>query len=227
MGRLGSLMPARAHDGVGHRAHRLVLPHHAVVKLLLQAEELLHLAFHQLRDRDARPPRDDLGDVFLVDLFLDEPATAPGRQRRFRLLQLALEGRQRAVLQLGGAREVARPHGLLDVDLRCLDALAQLPRPLDRRLLALPLLTQGPGVLLQPRQLLLQLPEAIARGGVGLLLQRFALDLQLHHASGDLVELCRHGVDLRPQTRRRLVDEIDGLVGQEPVGDIAVRQDGR
>ena len=40
----------------------------------------------------------------------------------------------------------------------------------------------------------------------------------------DLVELRRHRVDLHPQPRRGLVDQIDRLVRQEPVGDVAVRQ---
>ena len=38
------------------------------------------------------------------------------------------------------------------------------------------------------------------------------------------VELRRHRVDLHAQPRGRLVDQVDGLVGQEPVGDVAVRQ---
>ena len=72
-------------------------------------------------------------------------------------------------------------------------------------------------------QLLLELRQALPRGGVGLLLQGLALDLELHDAAGDLVQLGRHRVDLRAQPRRRLVHEVDGLVGQEPVGDVAVR----
>ena len=40
----------------------------------------------------------------------------------------------------------------------------------------------------------------------------------------DLVELGRHRVDLGAQLGRRLVDQVDGLVGQEAVGDVAVRQ---
>ena len=37
-----------------------------------------------------------------------------------------------------------------------------------------------------------------------------------------IVELCGHGVDLRADHRAGLIDEVDGLVGQETVGDIAV-----
>src|SRR5262249_46679093 len=77
VGPLGILDPGpRPPHRVGPRGHRLVLAHHPVMELLGQLEELLHLALHQLRDRDARPPRDDLGDVLLVHLLLDEPAAA-------------------------------------------------------------------------------------------------------------------------------------------------------
>ena len=37
----------------------------------------------------------------------------------------------------------------------------------------------------------------------------------------------RHGVDLDAEARGRLVDQVDGLVGQEAVGDVAVREHGR
>jgi hypothetical protein len=54
-----------------------------------------------------------------------------------------------------------------------------------------------------------------------LLLQRLALDLELLDAPLDLVDLGRHRVDLDLQARRRLVDQIDCLVGKEAVGDVA------
>ena len=58
--------------------------------------------------------------------------------------------------------------------------------------------------------------------GVGLLLQRGALDLELLDAALDLVDLDRHRVDLDPQAAAGLVDQVDRLVGQEPAGDVAV-----
>ncbi len=81
--------------------------------------------------------------------------------------------------------------------------------------------------LLQVGQLLLELAEPLARRLVRLLAQRLALDLELHDAAAHLVELRRHRVDLHAQLRRRLVDEVDRLVRQEPVGDVAMRQHGR
>ncbi len=57
-----------------------------------------------------------------------------------------------------------------------------------------------------------------------LLRHRRELDLELHHAPVRLVELDRRGVDLHAQPRGGLVDEVDRLVGQEAVGDVAVRE---
>ena len=49
----------------------------------------------------------------------------------------------------------------------------------------------------------------------------------MHDPALDLVELGRHRVDLHAELRRRLVDEVDGLVREEAVGDVAVGQHGR
>ena len=57
---------------------------------------------------------------------------------------------------------------------------------------------------------------------LGLLAHRGELDLELAHAPLGLVELERRGVDLHPEAGARLVDEVDGLVRQLPVGDVAV-----
>jgi hypothetical protein len=62
---------------------------------------------------------------------------------------------------------------------------------------------------------LLEPLEPVLRGLVGLLLQRFTLDLELHDPAIELIELFRLGIDLHSQPRRRFIDQIDGLVGQE------------
>src|SRR5437762_1159754 len=51
-----------------------------------------------------------------------------------------------------------------------------------------------------------------------------ALDLELHDLAVDLVQLLGLRVDLGAQPRRRLVHQVDRLVGQEAVGDVAVRE---
>ena len=62
--------------------------------------------------------------------------------------------------------------------------------------------------------------------GIVLLLQRFLLDLPPHDFAVERVQFFRLGIDLHLQPRRRLVDEVDRLVGQEAVGDVAVGQRG-
>ena len=92
------------------------------------------------------------------------------------------------------------------------------------RLLGLPALLHGAGLLLEVGQLLLERPEPRLRGVVGLLAQRLALDLELDPPALELVELDRHRVDLHAQPRGRFVDQVDRLVRQEAAGDVAVRQ---
>ncbi len=61
---------ARAADRLRHGDDRLVLADHALVQLVLHADQLLGLGLGQLEDRDARPHRDDVGDLLLADLGL-------------------------------------------------------------------------------------------------------------------------------------------------------------
>ncbi len=78
---------------------------------------------------------------------------------------------------------------------------------------------------LQVRQLLAQRLQPLLARLVLLLLEGRLLDLELHHPPGGLVEVGGHGVDLGPDHGAGLVDQVDPLVGQEAVGDVAVRED--
>ena len=79
-------------------------------------------------------------------------------------------------------------------------------------------------LFLQAGEILLQPLQAVLRGGVLSFFKRLLLDLHAHNLAVEIVELLRLGIDLHAQPRRRLVDQIDRLVGQEAVGDVAVRQ---
>jgi hypothetical protein len=73
----------------------------------------------------------------------------------------------------------------------------------------------------------LQFAQSLLAGLVLLFLQRLALDLQLHDLAVDLIQFGRLAVDLHPQAAGGLVDQVDGLVGQEAVTDVAVAERGR
>ncbi len=78
------------------------------------------------------------------------------------------------------------------------------------------------GLGLEAREVLVETLEPLTRRVVGLLRERDLLDLDLTDAPVDDVDLGRHRVDLDAQPRRGLIDEVDGLVGQEPSGEVPI-----
>ncbi len=95
---------------------------------------------------------------------------------------------------------------------------------LDLRLFRLPHLVQIRVLPLQARDLVLDRRESLLRRVVLLLLHRLALDLQLDHPALETVHRLRLGVDFHLDPRRGFVDQVDCLVGQEAVRDVAMRQ---
>ena len=196
---------------------------------VFHAQQLVALALHHLADGDAGGARNDFGDLLGADLGAQQ------LRRGFlalvlaglRLVQLLLQLRQLAVLQLGHLVEVALAGGLLHLELDLLDLLADLLAALGVGLFGLPDLVQVGVFLLQRGQVILDQLQALARGLVGLLLHRLALDLELDHAAVQPVHHLGLGVDLDLDLGRRLVDQVDRLVGQEAVGDVACTQLGR
>ena len=97
----------------------------------------------------------------------------------------------------------------------------------DQLLLALPGGLHRGDPLLQLGELPLDFAEALLRGAVLLLGERALLDLEPERAALELVDLGGQRVDLDPQAGGGLVHQVDRLVGQEPVGDVPVRQGSR
>ena len=83
------------------------------------------------------------------------------------------------------------------------------------------------GILLQRRQFLLDLLAAFLGVRIVFFQQRLALNFELHDASLDLVNFHGQGIDLHAQAGRGLVNQVDGLVGQEAVRDVTVGKCGR
>ena len=157
-----------------------------------------------------------MSDILLVHFFLEQRGIA------LRGFELFLERREAAVLELGGAVQVVGALGLLDVLFHLFDLGAQFALLPQGLLIGLPLRAERAGLGLQLGQLLFQLFQAVAGGLVGFLLQRLALDLELHLAAQNLVELRGHGIDLGPQLGGGFIHQIDRLVRQETIGDVAV-----
>ena len=186
------------------------------MQALLHVDELLHLALEQTGDGDLRPGRDHGGDVVLVDLLLHH--RLDGADGLAALGQLLLEGGQEPVADLRHTLEVAVALGPLGLHAQLVDLPRDLLDAVEHILLAGParseLVTTGLG-----------LGDLALHGlahGRRLLRHRGELDLELRHAPLGLVEFDRRAVDLHPEPGGRLVDEVDRLVRQEAVGDVAL-----
>ena len=57
---------------------------------------------------------------------------------------------------------------------------------------------------------------------ISLLLQGRFLDLQLHNLTPELIQLRRHGIQLRLNQSAGFIHQVNGLIRQETVGDITV-----
>ena len=218
--RVGEAGP-RPPDRVRDRAHGVVLADHALVQHVLEADELLHLALHEARHRDAGPLGDDLGDVLLVDLLLEHLLLALELVELARLrLDLLLELAHRAVAKLGGPLEVTLALGALGLGARAFELLLEVTDLGDGALLVLPVSDHGRPLLGQLGELDLDRLQALLGDLVRLLRQRRLLDLELADAALDDVDLDRHRVDLDAQPRRGFVDEVDRLVRELPAADV-------
>ncbi len=190
---------------------------------ILEVQQLFALALHQLRDRNARPATDDTCDFLLGHLVAQQAVLALRLfGDGFLCRQLLLQLRQLAVLQLGCLVQVVLALGTLHFGVDALDVLAQLVHLRDGVLFAFPLCLHLVELVALFGQLLLHLAQVRLRQLVVVLLQRGLLDFQLHDVAADVVHLGRHGVDFRTNHGARLVDEVNRLVGQEAVGDVAV-----
>ena len=140
------------------------------------------------------------------------------------VLELLLELGNAAVGELARALVLAFALGVGELGAQLIELGLELLRLAELLLLRLPPAGDVGGALLEVLELFLERLEAFARACILFLLERLLLDAQPHDLAIDVVELLRFGIDLHLEPRRGLVDEVDRLVGQEAVGDVAVRQ---
>src|SRR5262249_49782586 len=137
---------------------------------------------------------------------------------------VALDLQKFAIADARDRGEVAEALGLLLVDLELLALRLEIADLRHRLLLALPVLFEDRGFTLEPLPLLVEPAQALAARPAVLPLEADALDLELADLPRQLVELDWHRVDLHAQPRRRFVDQVDRLVRQLAVGQVAARE---
>ena len=220
----------RAANGIGDGLNRLVLANDALVQLALHLQQLVFFALHHLGDRNAGGAADDLGDFLGADLRAHQfwrfagplvgLAVLRGFQPFFKFWQLA-------VLQFGHLVEVALAGKFFNLKTNAVALFQQALGALVLGFFGLPDFIKVGNFLLQLDDFFLDQAKAFQRRFIFLAAHRFALDLQLNQPAVQPVQDFRFGIDLDPDLGRRFVDQVNRLVGQKAVGDVAVAQLGR
>ncbi len=131
------------------------------------------------------------------------------------------EVRDHRIGQFAGAAPIAAALRPLKLGARLIEFLLQLAALGAARLRGAPRLLHRGLLLLGLGQLGFELLQPLLRGAVGFGAQRLALDLELHDAPAQRIERLGLAVDRDAHARGGFVDQVDRLVGQTPVADIA------
>ena len=140
------------------------------------------------------------------------------------LLDLLLELRNHAVHDLCGLGKVSVAFGNALLGAQILELRLLVPDLLDCASLVLPPEVHGIAGVLQIGVLAVDLLKTGLGGIVIFLCQCLLLDLQLHELSLYLIQLLGLAFDFHLQLAGCLIYQVYGLVGQEPVGDVTVRE---
>ena len=187
-------------------------------------QQLFALGLHQAAGRDARPALDDLGDLLVRDLRAQEAALAALAGLLFFFGKLLLRLRQVAVFELACLFVLAALDGGFNFAVDIFDLLAELLDASDGVLFVFPLCLHGRERIALLGKLLAQLGKARLRQLVLLVLEGSFLHFELDDLAVYHVHFRGHRAHLRADHGARLVDEVDRLIRQEAVGDVAVRE---
>src|SRR5262249_24581859 len=104
--------------------------------------------------------------------------------------------------------------------------LFQLADASDGALLTIPALLEAGGLAAEGFELAFDMAQAIEGSLILFLAEGLALDFEMGHAAIEVIDLDRHGSDLQSQGAGGFVDQVDGLIGEAAIGDVALRQEG-
>ena len=183
--------------------------------------------FEHAGDGDAGPLADDGGDVFLVDFFFQHAGDAGvAALRSVQLLELFFELGHFVVLDFGDAIELALAGLLFGFEAEGFNFLFQFADAADGFALFGPARAKGSDLFGKRGGVALDDLAALDAVGVGFALEGFAFDFERGFLALELIDLSGHGADLDGERGGGFVDEVDGLVGEEAVADVAMRERG-
>ena len=188
-----------------------------------QTQQFFPFGFDQPAYRNPGPPGYNFGDFFFTDLFLQETVFFAFVRLFFFSFQLFLQLRQGSIFKLRQLFQIVVTFRFLDLQLDLFNLLLGPFGLGDGFLFVFPLRPHGRALFFQLGKFFVQMFHPRLGSGVGFLAEGLFFNFQLHNLSGDLIQLCRHAVNFRTNLGSRLVHQVDGLVRQEPVGNIPIR----
>ena len=169
--------------------------------------KLLRFALKQAAGWYSRPLADELGDIFLVNLFLQHGSVFLDRSKSFlSLFEFTLRDRDFAVPDFRHFGEFAGAFVPLRLRLELLDLLLELANFANGFLLVLPARLLHACFFFQLGKLLLNLRPPLLGVRVGFFQQRLALDFKLQDAAFDFVNLHGQRINLHAQAGCRFID---------------------
>ena len=186
-------------------------------------EGLCPLGFRQLGHGDTGPARYDPCYLFIGNIFMYQASLSVLNGLLFRFKR-ALKPRDDIILQFTGARIITLALGYRKFVSGILDLLPEFLQFLDGFLLILPLRHPVRKFFRFIGKLPVKCFEPVDAQPVIFLFERFSLYLKLCHLTVQFIKLRRHGIKFSLYQCTCLVNKVDGLIRQEPVGNISMAQ---
>ena len=212
------------HNCLADSFNSVVLANDPLMQDILQMHQFFAFATAQPGYRNTGPGADDLGDIFLVNLFLQQYVVVGIFIMGLHFGQFFFQRRQTAILQFCQFIQIIAALSTFHFLFYGVDFFLYLAHTGDRSLFSIPAFDQRLVFLPQFGQFFFDLRQTILRLLILLFPQSLSFDLQLQDTALTLVQLGRQRIDLRPQTGSRLVHQVDSLIRQETVINITVTQ---
>ena len=140
----------------------------------------------------------------------------------FLLGELFFELGEFFVAETGGGFEVAASLGVFKLGAGLVDLFLEVFDVAEQACFCFPAGGEGAVLFGQVGELFFDLLQLEFGGVVGFFLECFTFDLQLHDFATYFIQVAGQRIVFDAQARGGFVDEVDGFVGQESVGDVAV-----
>ena len=209
-------------DGVNNQINGMILSDNPLFHFLLQVEQFLSFGFNQTADFNAGPAGDDLGDHFFVDGFLNQSVFAS-----FIGLACGNSGfqfRNGAVAQSCGVFITGIVLSLLQIKFGFFQSLLVFLSQFNQTFFIFPLGVEFVSLFLQAAHFSLDFIAAFFGLLVIFIHQRSLLNLKKHDLTLEFIQFLRHGFHFHLQGGTGFIHQVNGLIRQKTVCDIAVAQ---